>query len=347
MTVRYHQRRGALVTDYQCPGESIQGGGPRCQTIPGRSVDAAIGELLLETVTPLALEVALTVQAELGARADEADRLRRTHVERARQRAELARRRYLAVDPDNRLVADTLEADWNDALRALQAAQDEYERASAAANAALSDEQKQRIRQLVADFPALWADPATPQRERKRMTRLLLEDVTLTKTDAVHAHARLRGGQTRSLSLPIPPPAWKARQTDPDTLALLDRLLDQHTDAEAAAKLNTAGHRSGEGKPFTARIVLHLRRDHSLPSHAERLRARGLLTLDEIAARLAVSPGTIKAWHRAGLLQSEKANDKNERLYQPPTPGDPRLVKQQGRRLDEREPIESTPGGAV
>jgi hypothetical protein len=347
MTVRYHQRRGALVPDYQCPGQSIQGGGPRCQTIPGHGVDAAIGQLLLETVTPLALEVALSVQAELEARADEADQLRRSHVERARQRAELARRRYLAVDPQNRLVADTLEADWNEALRALQAAQDEYERASAAANAALGDEQKHRVRALAADFPALWTNPDTPQRERKRMVRLLLEDVTLTKTDQIHLHVRLRGGTTTSLATPIPPSAWKARQTNADTLALLDRLLDQHTDAETAAQLNAAGHRSGEDKPFTARIVLHLRRDHHLPSHADRLRAHRLLTLDETATQLGVHTGTIKAWHRAGLLRSEKANDKNERLYHPPTPGDPRLLKQQGRPLSDREPIESTQGGAV
>ena len=347
MTVRYHHRRGVEVPDYQCIGESIQGGGPRCQTVPGKGIDVAIGELLLETVTPLALEVALTVQAELEARADEADRLRRSHVERARTRAELARRRYLAVDPDNRLVADTLEADWNDALRALQAAQDEYERASAVARAALGEEQKQRIRTLAADFPALWTNPATPQRERKRIVRLLIEDVTLNKTDAIHAHIRLRGGQTRSITLPIPPPAWKARKTNPDTLALLDRLLDEHTDAEVAAELNAAGHRSGEGKRFTRRIVLGLRRDHNLPSHAERLRARSLPTLCEIAALLGVSMSTIKAWHRAGLLTSEKANDKNERLYHPPRPGDPRLVKQLGRPLSERKPVESTPGGAV
>jgi len=347
MTVRYHQRRGTLIPDYQCIGESIQGGGRRCQTIPGHGVDVAIGQLLLDTVTPLALEVALSVQAELEQRADEADRLRRSHVERARQRSELARRRYLAVDPDNRLVADTLEADWNDALRALQAAQDEYERASAAANATLDHEQKQRVRALAADFPALWTNPATPQRERKRMVRLLIEDATLTKTDQIHLHARFRGGTTASLAIPIPPSAWKARETNPHTLALLDQLLDRHTDAETAAALNASGHRSGEGKPFTARIVLHLRRDHHLASHADRLRAQGLLTLNETAAQLDVHTGTIKAWHRAGLLRSEKANDKNERLYHPPMPGDPRLVKQQGRRLDEREPIESTPGGAV
>ena len=102
-------------------GEAIQSGTPACLAIPGQGVDAAIGQLLLDTVTPLALEVALSVQTELEARAGDADRLRRQHVERAQQRAELARRRYLAVDPGNRLVADTLEADWNDALRALQA----------------------------------------------------------------------------------------------------------------------------------------------------------------------------------------------------------------------------------
>jgi DNA invertase Pin-like site-specific DNA recombinase len=346
MTVRYHQRRGVEIPDYQCVGESIQAGAPRCLTVPGAGVDTAIGQLLLHTVTPLALDVALTVQAELEARSDEADAMRRSHVERARHRTELARRRYLAVDPDNRLVADSLEADWNDSLRELQAAQDDYERAATAATA-LSDEHKARIRALAADFPALWSDPATPQRERKRMARLLIDDVTLTKTDQIHLHVRFRGGQTTSLTIPIPPTGWKARQTDPGAFALLDQLLDDHTDAETAQALNAAGHRSGEHKAFTRLIVLHLRRAHQLPSHADRLRARGLLTIDEIADRLGVHPSTIKAWRRAGLLISHKANDKNERLFEPPTPGDPRLVKRMGSRLANRVLIESTPGGAV
>ena len=107
MTVRYHTRKGVRVPDYQCVRENIQTAGQKCQVIQGAGVDAAISQLLLDTVTPLALEVALNVQAELEARADDADKLRRSHVERARQRAELAHRRYLAVDPDNRLVADT------------------------------------------------------------------------------------------------------------------------------------------------------------------------------------------------------------------------------------------------
>ncbi len=136
-------------------------------------------------------------------------------------------------------------------------------------------------------------------------------------------------------------------QTEPDTFDLLDRLLDDYTDAEVADALNAAGHRSGTGQPFTRLIVLHLRRTHQLPSHAERLRSRGLLTIGEIAERLHVHPSTIKDWHHAGLLVSHKANDKNERLYQPPTASDPRLVKHMGHRLANRVLIEPTPEGAV
>ena len=99
MTVRYHTRRGVEIPDYQCIRHCIDDGVPRCQTVPGAGVDAAIGQLLLDTVTPHALEIALAVQAELDTRAAEADALRRGHVERARHRADLARRRYLAVDP--------------------------------------------------------------------------------------------------------------------------------------------------------------------------------------------------------------------------------------------------------
>jgi hypothetical protein len=348
MTVRYHHRRGQTHPTYLCQAESIQTGhGQPCQVIPGTGVDHAIGTLLLDTLNPVALEVALTVAAELERRAQQADELRLKHVERARYHAELARRRYLAVDPDNRLVADTLEADWNEKLRQLQDAQDDYDRARENGNGRLSDQQRNKVIALAADFPKLWSDPATPQRERKRIVRLLLDDVTLIRDQQITAHARLKGGQTHTLTLPIPLVAWKARQTDPDTIKLIDQLLDEHTDAQTAELLNQAGHHSGTGKPFSAVIVLKLRRDHHLPSHRDRLRAKGLLTLDEIAQRLGVHTSTIKAWRAAGLLTGHKANDKNEQLYEPPAADDPRLVKRLGWRLNHRETITSTPGGAV
>jgi DNA invertase Pin-like site-specific DNA recombinase len=347
MTVRYHTRRGVEVPDYQCQNRCIQDGAARCQTIPGAVVDRAVASLLLEALTPHALEVALTVQAELDTRAAEADALRRGHVERARHRADLARRRYLAVDPDNRLVADSLEADWNDALRALQTAREDYDRASETAAAALTDQIQHQISSLATDFPALWSNPNTQQRDRKRMVRLLVDDVTLHKTDSIHLHVRFRGGQTHSLVVAIPPTSWQARQTRPDTVAELGRLLDTHTDAEVADALNVAGHRSGENKPFTAGIVVHVRRKYHLPSHADRLRAQGLLTTTELAQRLTVHPSTIKSWTKAGILNSHKPNDKNERLYEPPIAGDPRLTIRQGSPLRKRVHTPPAPGGAL
>jgi DNA invertase Pin-like site-specific DNA recombinase len=347
MTVGYHRRGGVEVPDYRCMGQAIQTGSPPCHTVPGATIDPAISQLLLDTVTPVALDVALSVQAELEARAEQADALRRSHVERARHAAELARRRYLAVDPDNRLVADSLEADWNDALRRLNDADADYQRATTAAHNQLTDEHKARVRSLAADFPRLWSDPNTPVRERKRVARLLIEDVTIVKTDHIHLHVRFRGGQTTSIAVPIPLMSYQARQTAPNTLAALDQLLDTHTDAQAAQALNTDGHRSGTGQLFTPSIVLHLRRCNGLPSHLERLRARGMLTKHELAERLDVHVSTIKAWHRAGLLTSHQANDKNIRLYEPSTPGDPRLVKKMGSSLATRALTQPSTGGAL
>ena len=182
MAVRYHHRRGQPVPDYACERDAIKRAlHPACQIVAGERVDQAVGELLLRHLTPLALDVALEVATELEQRADQADQLRQQHIERARYDAELARRRYLAVEPDNRLVANTLEADWNDKLRHLQQAQDDYEHARANGNGRLTAEQHANVTALAQDFPRLWNDPATPQRERKRMIRLLIDDVTLLR----------------------------------------------------------------------------------------------------------------------------------------------------------------------
>ncbi|MDQ1413556.1 MAG: hypothetical protein QOE07_2144 [Acidimicrobiaceae bacterium] len=347
MTVRYHLRGGIEHPDYQCMAAAIQTGTARCQNVPGLVVDQAVSRLVLDSLSPLAVEVTLNVQAELESRAEQADALRHSHVERARHHAELARRRYLAVDPDNRLVADTLEADWNNALRALRSAQDDYDRATTAAHTALTENHKQKIRSLTADFPALWSDPATPQRERKRMIRLLIEDVTLNKTDVINIHVRFRGGRTTSLTVAIPPTGWQKHLTAPDTLALVDTLLDDHTDAEVADILNQAGHRSGSGAEFNPRTIEALRYDHGMASHKSRLRQTGMLTIREIATQLGVHTQTIHRWHADGHLIGQKANDKNEHLYQPPTGLDPELLKEQRRRRSNQPSTQKTPGGAV
>ena len=216
MTVRYHHRRdGSPVPDYVCQREGIATATPPCQTICGSGIDAAAADLVATAVSPLAIEASLAVAEELTQRAAEADRIRAVHVERARHAADAARRRYLAVDPTNRLVADALEADWNGKLRDLAESEEDYRRGQGH-NGVLTAEQQTRIRALSTDFPALFHDPATSMRERKRLIRHLINDVTLIKAgEHITAHVRFAGGQTDTINVPRPLRAWETHTTPP------------------------------------------------------------------------------------------------------------------------------------
>ncbi len=333
MTVRYHRRRGTDWPTYLCQRDGIENARPICTAIPGAGLDQAIGQLLIGTLTPLAVEAALTVTAELEHRAAEADALRAAHVDRARYHADLARRRYLAAGPANRLVADTLEADWNTALRALGDAQAAYDKARDQHAGTLTPAQKDRIAQLATDLPAIWNDPATPVRERKRIARLLLTDVTVTRTaDTITAHVRLRGGQPCTLTLPMPKTGPEARRTPPEIITAIDELLDQHTSGDIAAILNQRGLHSGTGEPFHQRMLDQIIRACRLRSRRSRLRATGMLTIAETAAAHGVHPKTIKAWRRAGIVGAQRYNDKGEYLYDPPDPASPPNRPKIGRR---------------
>jgi hypothetical protein len=218
MTVRYHTRYGRLCPEYMCQRAGIEQAQPLCQRVPGKDIDEAISDLLVEAVSPVALEVALSVQEELQSRLEDADRLRLRQVERAKYEADLARRRYMQVDPDNRLVADSLEAEWNSKLRSLQEAQQECERQRQQDREMLNDQQRAAIRALATDFPRLWRNPSTPDRERKRMLRLLVEDVTLKRGENITMHIRFKGGAAKSLTLPLPLTAWEQRTTGSDVV---------------------------------------------------------------------------------------------------------------------------------
>jgi len=349
MTVRYHSRQGREVPDYVCQRRGIEQATPHCQDVPGSGIDEAIGTLLVELMTPLTLEVTLAVQEELIARTAEADRLRQQQVERARYETELARRRYMQVDPANRLVAASLEAEWNAALRRLAAAQDEYDRGHAADQQRVDEQHRAAILALAGDFPRLWTSSQTADRERKRIVRLLVEDVTLRKDTAITMHIRFRGGAARTLTIPIPPRSWETWRTPSAVVQEIDHLLDDHTDGEVAAILNECGVHSGTGAVFHAAIVADIRRHYQLADRFTRLRRRGLLTLQEMAVLLGVHPGTVKAWHRHGLLRGVHFNDKREYLYEHPGDDPPR--KGQGRKLRCRgtapHPLESSARGAV
>jgi DNA invertase Pin-like site-specific DNA recombinase len=330
MTVRYHQQRDRLVPDYTCQRQGIERAEPICQCVNGAVVDDAISRLLCERVNPMALEVALAVQQEMQARLEEADRLRRKHIERAQYEAELARRRYMRVDPDNRLVADSLEADWNAKLRGVTEACAEYERQRQQDRVLIDEDHRARVLALATDFPRVWTDPGTADRDRKRMVRLLIEDLTLIKGTDITVHVRFRGGTTKTLHLPLPLPAWALRQTSPEVIAEVDRLLDDYTDAKIAVLLTDRGFRSGAGKPINDLMVWRVRRHYGLKPRYQRLRERGMLTKSEIARRLRVVPETIKVWRLNGLLPAHPYNDKGQCLYEPPGADAPVRYKWKG-----------------
>jgi DNA invertase Pin-like site-specific DNA recombinase len=320
MRVRYGMLRGEARPVYVCTGSRGLGVVATCQSLVGKAVDDAIGDLLMEVVSPLALTVSLSVEEELQARIEEADALRRRRVERAEYEAGLSRRRFLEVDPSHRLVADTLEADWNEKLRELRACREEYERRRAEDRKVLGEEAKARIRSLATDFPRIWRHPKTPVRERKRIVRLLIEDVTIGKGEEVTVDVRFRGGATRSITVPRTRRPWEDCRVSPEVVREIDRRLADHTHAEIAEILNDGGHRSGMGRSFDAMRVGKVLRAYHLKTRYARLREAGLLTLKEIAGKLGVCRATVKirrADERLGI-RAVRLDDVGRYLYEDP-----------------------------
>ncbi|HUI89076.1 MAG TPA: recombinase family protein [Anaerolineales bacterium] len=334
MSLRYRVRRGGVFPDYICERAHINQAGPLCQHMPGQEIDAAVSRLLLETMTPISLEVALAVQQEIQTRQEEAEALRSQQVTRAQYEADLAAQRYRRVDPNNRLVACTLEAEWNAALRSLQDTQQKNERLRQKDCLLIDDQVRAQVTALSTDFPKVWNDPHTTDRDRKRMLRLLIEDVTVTKTHEITLQVRFRGGTTQTLTLPAARPIWQTWVTPPEVIQMIDDLLNEHTEGQVATILNERGLHAGKGGSFHGYTIGVLRRIYKLKSRYERLCEAGLLTVEEMAKALDVSPTTVKVWRNAGLLHGFASNDKGVYLFEPPGLDAPTKIP--GRKLAKR-----------
>jgi len=241
----------------------------------------------------------------------------------------------MQVDPENRLVADQLEADWNEKLRILRRVHEEYEKQRETDRKTFTAEQRQKILALAGEFPKVWNDPAIAYRERKRMVRLLLEDVTLHKGDNILIQVRFKGGALRTLELPAPQPFCVTARTKPEVIEAIDRLLDDHTYEEIVEILNARGFRSGEGRVFNLSIVGRLCKKSGLKSRRQRLREAGLLTRIEMARKLKVTPLRIIRWRRAGHITGYRSNWKTEFLYEPLS--EKAIAKLKNRKRNEKE----------
>lgn len=248
--VRYHQRGDELIPDYVCDRGNSNRAEAVCQSMSGRMLDAAVGKALVGSITPATLELALAVQEEIATRETECDRLRQMQVDRARYEAERAERRYKRVDPDNRLVAGTLEAEWNSRLSQLRETEEEYQRMQMT-NKRATSEARESVLQLAENFPLMWQDVRTTDRERKQMVRLLLKDVTVKRDqEQITAHLRFNGGADQTLLVPV------AQRTDPKAIAIIESLLNSDRSlSHIAITLNNLGMRTARGKDYTSQTV--------------------------------------------------------------------------------------------
>jgi hypothetical protein len=216
-----------------------------------------------------------------------------------------------------------LEAEWNTKLRELEEARAIEEQYNQSDLHQVNPEERTEVDGVPERFRQFWNDPRTTVRQRKRAVRLVIEDVTVHKFDQIVAHIRFKGGATQTITVPLPPPFAQSRLTAPETLAAMDRLLEEYTDAEVAEQLNLRGYRTFDGLLFQGIHVYQLRRHHDIPSRYARLRDQGMLTAEELARSLDVSAQIIWRRYHQGRLVGVRYNDRGSCLFPPPQENQP------------------------
>src|SRR5215467_2664044 len=240
--LRVPYTRNGTTPSYECTQVHKQQGGRTCQFVRGDGVDAAVARLFLEAIQPAQLEVSLATLEQIEDQARQVERQWQLRLERARYEADLARRRFLAVEPENRLVARNLEKDWNEKLAAVEHLEHEQATLLAGAPPPLSPEERQRILNLAVDLPALWHAPTTTPAERKQLLRLLVKDVTLTKAaTTIQVALRWQTEVCTIVEVPRPPRSYDACRTLTGVVERVRLLAADHTDRQITQQLNGEG----------------------------------------------------------------------------------------------------------
>src|SRR6266516_4113179 len=289
MQVRYQDR----YPRYECShSRADHVAAPLCASVSANTIDEAVVPALLAAVEPAQVALALAAAEEVTARRRRSVRAAELAVERARYDADRAERAFLGCEPENRLVARTLEARWETRLSGLADAE-----AALAAQRSAQPElpSPDQLAATIADLPALWSAPATSDKDRKRLLRTLLGDVTLTPSASDPAQLavglRWKSGASQQVPVTRRKNAIQLRSTDPAAIELACRIGPGLDNNALAAALNDAGHRTGTGQPFDGVAAGNLRNYHHIPYPG--LLEDGELTPRQIAERIGVSTGTI------------------------------------------------------
>ena len=308
MSLSYGGHRRGRVYQYRCSRARAQHGGADCQVIGGKRIDQTVTEVFLEATAPCAVEAARLANEE-ARREGEALRLYWAHqIEKAHYEAQRAERHYLAVEPENRVVARELERRWEQALQALEAVQRRSAQALTEPQL-LGGEELAKVHLLGMELRAVWAADTTTHRDRKQLLRCLIEEVQL-RSEEQHYAVRIvwKGGATTEREVVRGAAGWAPR-TPEDTVELVRELAHEFDDAQIARILNKQGRRSGRGIPFTIAAVTSLRGKHRIPKCAKKLvtdARHGPFTAEEAAHELDVTMSTVHRWLREGVLAGEQ-----------------------------------------
>lgn len=309
MSVRYVGAEA--LPSYECNEVHTQLAGKSCQSMRGDRVDAAVAEVLLAAIEPAQLEVSLAALEHLEARARQIDHQWQLRLERARYEAELARRRYMMVEPENRLVARTLERDWNEKLAEAERLERDYASLPRTAARLTSPEERARLLALAQDLPRIWQAETTTQAERKRLLRFLIKDVTLTRRETtIHVGIRWQTEALTEVELPRLKRVFEAKRTDPLVVERVRELARTHTDGQMAALLNEAGFVPGMGGSFSRSKIQWIRYAYRIVSACPQApgacphgqRGDGRYSARAAADVLNVNVSTISAWCQSGQL---------------------------------------------
>jgi DNA invertase Pin-like site-specific DNA recombinase len=310
LTVRY-RGNGGLYPVYLCSGQRRDARATRdCMILRCNLLDAAIATKALQALKPAELELALATLQELEMRDQSMLRQWHMRIERTEYEAALAERRYQEVDPSQRLVASTLERRWNDALLSVQDLKKQYADFEQQKARVATPEQKAKVLALVQDLPRLWHAPTTEARDRKRILRLLIKDITVEKHHGErHAvlHIRWHGGACGDVTVDLPRPRAEAIRYPEPIIAHVRDLARTLTDRQIVAELSRLGELSATGRPHTMHTIKWIRWKYRVP--APTLKRPEEVTVQELAARLRVLPGVVYYWAKRGMIESRRIND--------------------------------------
>ncbi|WP_320040210.1 recombinase family protein [uncultured Desulfobacter sp.] len=308
----YYQGKNSSPGYYCAANNIVEGRAKYCMRVGGVKIDKVVADAFLNAITPAAMDAILLAEKNIEAEHDAALNQWRLHIERLQYEADKAERRFQAVEPENRLVARTLENQWETCLHQLQAAKNEFEQCQRQRPEALTPEQRDHIHTLSKDIKQVWQAPTTTYRDKKELLQILLQEVNISvdrTLNTAHLIIRWQTDAVTEIDMNLPKRNSPTIRTAQDTIDLVRRLAVHYNDAMIAGILNRQGRQTARGHRFTANRVGNLRRHWNIPKFdpASISPDEGeLVTVQKAAKILDVASGTVHRWLLDGFIAGEQ-----------------------------------------